>query len=198
MRLLTIVGLMLLAVVVSGCEKSQGTLTYTPPPQVASAPRGPAEIIAVAVTDRRKNDPNWLGAVRGGFGNPIKVLETPVPVRDVIRTAYEAGMAARGLNAPPGAGRYRLVVNVDRMDSSQYVRREAHAHFDIQLTDDKTARLVYQRRVVVDLVKDNSNPFDTGAFASAEDLRKVAAEALDQAVNDTLDDPNLRKVLASG
>jgi hypothetical protein len=35
----------------------------------------PATIAQVTVKDNRKEaDPTWIGAIRGGFGNPLKVL----------------------------------------------------------------------------------------------------------------------------
>jgi hypothetical protein len=145
-----------------------------------------------AVTDRRENEPRSLGAIRNGYGGALKSLETAVPVADVIKTAFENGLKARGLAAPPGKGKYRLDVNVLKFDCSQYVRREAHAQFETILVAISTEKVDYTHVVVDKQVQGSLIAFDTAIFASVEDLRKVANDLLQQAVDEALDDPGLR------
>ncbi|MGH6949590.1 MAG: hypothetical protein ACREH4_01865, partial [Vitreimonas sp.] len=65
-------------------------LTYAAP---ASAVRGEPGIALGDVTDGREHERTWLGAIRGAFGNPVKVLHTQTPVSDVVGAAVRDGLA---------------------------------------------------------------------------------------------------------
>jgi len=65
-------------------------------------------VAVMQVTDRREDgreDPNWIGTIRGGFGNPNKRLEAPVP--EVVRQAFVDALRARGLLAPAAEAVHR-------------------------------------------------------------------------------------------
>jgi len=78
---------------------------------------------------------------------------------------------------------------------NQYVRREAHADFSYTLTSIETGKVEYTNRAAVNKVQGSAFALDVAAFASVEDLRAVANEALQEAVDDVLDDPGLRSHL---
>lgn len=172
----------------AACTTTPVTLGYQAPPTVRSASKADVEL--ATVTDHRKNGPNWLGAIRGGFGNPLKTLETPIPVKDVVGNAFTDGLKARSMKAT-GSGRFGLQVDVNQFDCNQYVRREAHAKFQVTVLDRGTGKPIYTKNVVVDHVESNPNPFDAGILASTEDLQHVADLALREAVDQALDDPEL-------
>src|SRR3954454_18807690 len=73
---------------ISGCSTTPVTLSYNP----ALAPTKQAAAMPVvevnSVVDQRENTSKRIGAIRGGYGNPLKKLETPVPVKDVVRDAF--------------------------------------------------------------------------------------------------------------
>lgn len=41
-------------------------------------------------------DATWLGAIRGGYGNPLKNLESNVPVSQLVQDAFSSALKARG------------------------------------------------------------------------------------------------------
>jgi len=47
--------------------------------------------------DQRDVPANWLGAIRGGFGNPLKYLESDRPVAEIVKIAFIDGLQARGI-----------------------------------------------------------------------------------------------------
>lgn len=141
------------------------------------------------VVDERKNPSHALGAIRNGYGGALKSLETGPPVSEVIKSAFEEGLKARGLATPAGAGKYRLDLRVLKFDCSQYVRREAHAQFELALVN-ANGKIEYSHEVVAHEVHGSLFALDTAVFASVEDLRKVANELLNQAVAQALDDPD--------
>ena len=109
-------------------------MPYAPTVQIQSAASA-APVVSVSrqvANERRagREDPNWIGTIRGGYGNPLKRLASDVPVDQVVAQAFAAGLAARGLHAPgEGASPYVLAVTIHQFDANQYVRREATADF---------------------------------------------------------------------
>ena len=181
---------LLIALCLAGCSTTIVDLPYVPASSIAASQNPIVDM--GSVTDRRKNETRSLGAIRNGYGGALKSLETAVPVADVIKAAFENGLKARGLAAPPGKGKYRLDVTVLKFDCSQYVRREAHAQFETNLIAVSTEKIEYTHVVVDKQVQGSLITFDTAIFASVEDLRKVANELLQRAVDEALDDPGLR------
>lgn len=105
-----------------------------------------------AVKDQRGNGPNWIGAVRGGYGNPLKVLETEKPVKALVAEVIDAGLQARGvldLQNPT----YRLDIDLITLSSSQYVRREAHVEIRANVVEAKTGATVHTATGKSDLVE---------------------------------------------
>lgn len=152
-------------------------------------------VVAVgAFTDQRGEDPNWLGSIRGGFGNPLKTLTTPEPVVQVVRRAFADGLASRGLLADSG-GRYTLTGTVEEFDATQMTRREATAKVLLTLKDAATGRTILSEPFEHRVVAGSFVTLRTGVFASVDDLRDVAAQALNGAVDKALDSPVFRQAV---
>jgi Uncharacterized lipoprotein len=181
---------LLIVLCLGGCSTTIVDLPYAPASQNVTK-QNPI-IDMGTVTDRRKNESRSLGSIRNGYGGALKSLETAGPVADVIKAAFNNGLKARGLEAPPGKGTYRLDVTVLKFDCNQYVRREAHAEFQTTLVLSTTEKIEYTHIVVDKEVQGSLIAFDTAIFASVEDQRKVANDLLQRAVDEALDDPGLR------
>jgi hypothetical protein len=82
-----------LTLALCACGNTVSSLHYVPTGsiEVASAP----SIGAVAATDQRKEEPNRLATIMGGFGNPLKTLDTAKPVKDEVADAFLEGLRAR-------------------------------------------------------------------------------------------------------
>ena len=180
----------LVAAFLGGCETTQVGLTYDPSAAKVSSATSTDTVEVTSVVDHRTHAANWLGAIRGGFGNPLKTLETSGPVKDLVAKAYEDGLKARGLLAANNP-KYGLKIDVDQFDCNQYLRREAHIKFEIALVALPSGQSVYENQIVVEKITGSVVTLDAGIFASVEDLRKVANEALQEAVDKTLSDPKL-------
>ncbi len=180
---------MLALLFMGGCSTTTVDLPYSNTAnhsQTSSAAISSVKILSVV--DRRKHDPHWLGAIRGGFGNPLKTLTTDVPVSTVVERAFTSALDSRGLLATT-AGTYGLEVIVDQFDCNQYARREAHVRFTVSLVAFASGQQTYAKNVKVDKVTGSRITLDAGIFADVEDLRVLANEALQEAVDDALDDP---------
>ena len=178
---------LLLLLPTAACSTTAVTLPYAPTAAVQTAAR--PTVAVVAVTDvRAEKDPTWIGAIRGGYGNPLKNVTTVRPVRDEVEAAFRDALTARGLLAPGGAA-YRLDVEVKRLSCNQLARREGHATFAVALVDARSGRTVYRDEAEARVVTGSIITFDAGLFASVEDLRDVARQAMSQAIDQALNRP---------
>nr|WP_294504953.1 hypothetical protein [uncultured Rhodopila sp.] len=184
---------LVLALALTACSAT-GALPYAATGR--ATPLGTVPVIGqVTATDDRGEPPRWIGAVRGGFGNPLKVIETTDPVGDEVALAFKDALARRGIYGAPGADTQALTVTIRKMDCSQYVRREAHADFEIVLTD-HAGRTLYHDTVQVTVVEGSKLAMDVGIFGNPDDLRAVASQAMSKAIDQALDKPNFRAAVS--
>ena len=194
--------LVVLAVLfLGGCGTTTVNLPYDTS-AVASQPSVAASnsVKWVSVSDGRKHASHWLGSIRGGFGNPLKTLNTEVPVKDVVGNAFTTALKARGLLATIGGG-YGMEVVVNQFDSNQMVRREAHIRLHVSMVEFASGQQIYAKDIRVNKVTGGMGSlftFDTGIFAAVEALREVANQVLQEAVDQVLDDPRFIESLMAG
>jgi hypothetical protein len=187
MRISILAALICGCVLTSACSTTQTSLPYDASQVAKVGAPAKARVEVASVSDNRKHDANWLGAIRGGYGNPLKTLVTSGPVKDEVKSAFIQGLAARGLT---GAGStYTMHLDVEQFDCNQYVRREAHVRIDVSLMNKISGQMAYRRKAVSDLVTGSLFTLDAGMFADVEDLRKVANAALQEAIDQVLNDP---------
>ena len=141
------------------------------------------------IDQRGETDPTWIGAVRGGFGNPLKALHTPRPLADMVTAAFHEALAERGLLAESGNGQADLNVTISEFNSTQYIRREANVAMVVELKDHATGRQIYRDEVKSKPVQGSVLALDVGVFGSPDDLQAVAQGAMDKAIDSAVDKP---------
>lgn len=167
-------------------------LTYSTDKPVAKAAQTAQPVAVGRFTDDRGKPANYLGAIRGGFGNPLKNLETERPVSELVTGAFGDALRARGVAV--GGSELRLVGSIKRLDCNQYVRREAHVELEVAVMD-RAGQRVFARTYNADKVEGAVIALDTGIFASVDELRGVLERTLAEAIDQALDDPSLRGAL---
>ncbi|MBB5695192.1 YajG family lipoprotein [Muricoccus pecuniae] len=181
----------LLPMLLAACGSSQLAMPYSPanPPRPVANAR-PVVAVGAVVDDRRggREDANWIGTIRGGYGNPIKRLEAPTPVRDVVAQAFRDALGARGLLAASGGG-YELRVTIAEFDATQYMRREATAEFRASLVQQPSGRVVWTSQGRSHVVEGGLT-LATGIFGDVEELRRTALRAMSEAIDGMLDRPD--------
>jgi len=148
-----------------------------------------------ALRSTGREDPTWIGTIRGGYGNPLKVLKAPEPVDQVVRKAFTDGLTARGLNTSGANSPYVLVVTIHQFDANQYIRREATADFSVVVTERATGREVWRGREKVYIVDGSILSLGVDVFASVEDPQRVVLQAMNEAVDKLLDKSELRAAI---
>lgn len=192
MKSIRYIALIATAVALNACSTTPVGMQYTAPSSSVSLKAAP--VIGVGtVSDSRTNGPNWLGAIRGGSGNPLKTLETEKPVKDIVKDFLRQALDVNGL-AAKGRGKYSLDVNIAEFNCNQYMSSEAKVTLNVSLIDNGSHLPVYDK--TFNSIKAQENGlFDGGVFGSVEDLRKLANEALQDAIDQMLNDPDLRAKL---
>jgi hypothetical protein len=162
----------------------------TPPASAAAKPL----ITAGPFVDGRNIDygEDWLGAIRGGYGNELKRLRTQKPMAVVVQEAFADALRARGVYAEPGQGRLELQGTILKLDCSEYFNLEAHVLFEIRVLAADTKKALFTKQFIADQTEGG---FGAGIFASVETLRLLAERTLREAIDKALDDPSLRTAI---
>jgi hypothetical protein len=193
MRVHFLLGLVCLAALQTACT-TLVPLKYTAD-SALSAVSPPTPLVSVGpFADARgpRADADWLGAIRGGYGNRLKTLRTQVPMSQVVQDAYADGLKARGVFAEPGQGKFVLEGSIEKLDCSEYWNLEAHAHVALRVRDSATGAQVFEWPYRVD---ETEGGLGAGIFGSVETLRLLAERTLRELVDRSLDDPGLRKAV---
>ncbi len=184
-----------LALLLSACGTTVAPITYTP---TASITPGNGQVtVGKATDDRRDYDPTWYGAIRGGFGNPIKTLRADTPIADVAARAFRAALTARGMLSP-SAGRFDVRLSILRFESNRVARLEAHAAIDVTVVDTSTGQTVFRQQALGDKVSGSLLALDNGVFASTSELTNLMAAAMSTAIDRIVDDPGFRRAVSGG
>jgi uncharacterized lipoprotein YajG len=178
----------------TACGTTQMPLTYAPTAQPTQVFR-PAVSIGT-VTDTRDNgreNPYWVGTIRDGMGIPMKRLEAPQPLTEVVRQAFSDALAARGMLARV-APAYVLSVTILQFDANQYSRREATVELQVSLAT-AAGMPVLTDRVRAYQVGGSVITLARGIFGSVEDLNAVARSTMSEAIDRILNKPEFASAL---
>ncbi len=176
----------------AGCSTNSVGIAYKPTRAVVVGLEDAPKISVGSFIDQRGEASNWIGAIRGGFGNPLKNIEVAPSVATVVQMAFTDGVRARALQPPSGPGSYELSGVITKFDCSQYVRREAHVAIAVRVFDTSSRSQVFAQTYSSDGLNGSLGALDVGIFASVESLRALAEQVLNETVDKALDDVALR------
>jgi len=191
-RVIKTLALVLLLGMAAGCVTDTVSMGYKSGGQITPDNSGAAASVGTFL-DQRGETPTWIGAVRGGYGNPLKTLETDKPVSTLVQNAFSDGLKERGLLAT-GPGAYQISGVIKKLDCSQYVRREAHAIIDVSVFD-PSGKQVFTQSYTADELQGSLMALNVGVFGNVDTLRLLAEKTLDEVVDKALDDTALRNAI---
>ncbi len=184
----------------AGCSVTEVRPAYKPKQAVERVEQGTAKLTIGSFADRRGTEPDWVGEIQGKYIYPKAVLETRDPVSKIVRDMVVRGAKARlmlaedigsaGYEVDPEV--YQLYGQVKKLSGSAKgaADAEVRAHLVTRLVNVSDNDEIYTATHRVDLfnVDVDGNPAVLGDFVE---------EALNEVVQKSLDDPNLRKALGS-
>lgn len=177
---------LVVAGMLSGCSSHMMAIKYEPSSKPAR--HNTLEKVYVGnVLDSRGTKPNWLGAIRGGYGNPLKKLYTDDVTAKVIAKAFEDALRVRGLLGLASASQYRIDVTLLKFDTSYYFNKEAHAYLTMSLVNAVTGNTIFSRAYRTDNEKGGVG---AGIFGDVDALASFANETLNETIDKALGDPN--------
>lgn len=188
MKKLLVLGLGL--IVLSGCSTHMTKLEY----EGGGVGLNEAHPVVneVVVSDERGTDSDWLGAIRGGYGNRLKTLRTEKPTDQVVDDIYTNALIKSGLYLESEDAPYSLNVRIDKFDCSYYFNREAHAHVNVSLVDNESSAVRFSKSYKTDEVEGG---IGAGIFGNVDTLRNLAETAMNKTVDKTLNDPEFARAL---
>jgi hypothetical protein len=186
--------ILVLALALGACTSNTvASLHYVPAAQVQAVSL--PSISAVTATDQRKEAPARLATIMGGFGNPLKTLDTAKPVKDEVAAAFAEGLRVRGLLVPDGQAHFRLALLIRKFDADMLIGRTARIDMTMSVLD-QAGRTVFEDSAIDS--ESDMKFMQTGIFADIADLQALSQTVLDRTVDRMLDNPAFRTAVARG
>jgi len=185
------VALAISTAVMGGCSSHTMALKYEQSSLLASSTASRKAQVGIVVDNRGTAD-NWLGAIRGGYGNPLKKLYTEGSTATVVRKAFEDALGARGFLGTSENSDLRIDVSLTKFDASYYFNKEAHAHFTMSLIHKPSSNVLFSREYRTDNKKGGAG---AGIFGDVNALASFANETLNQTIDKALNDPDFLAAL---
>jgi hypothetical protein len=177
--------------ILPGCSSHMMAIKYEPSWRTTES-KIPEKIHMGSVKDLRGTESNWLGAIRGGYGNPLKKLYTDQDTAQVVAAAFEDALEVRGLLGVVADSEFRIEVELHKFDTSYYFNKEAHVNFEMMLSQVSTGKVMFSQFYRTNRKKAGAG---AGIFGNVEALASFANETLNQAIDKALDDEDFRSAL---
>jgi len=176
-----------------GCSTNSVGLTYKPTTTIVPIASNTSVSVGSFV-DQRGESATWFGAIRGGFGNPLKVLEASPSISALVAAAFSQGLRDRGFQAS-GDGHHQIVGLIQKLDCDQYERREAHVEIEVSVIDTSSGKQLFNHTYSAKNLEGSIVALNAGIFGSVEKLRALAEKTLSEVVDKALDDSALQHAL---
>jgi hypothetical protein len=144
-------------------------------------------------TDDRGTEPDWLGAIRGGYGNPLKKLRTDKPTSEVVEAAFRDALQTRKMLGSKATSNISIQGSITKFDCSYYFNREAHAHLLVNVVSIPSRTVLFSRSYTTD---NKESGVGAGIFGDTDHLTEFAQRTLNQTIDKVLSDPNFMEALA--
>ena len=171
---------------------SQVSLDYQPRP--GQMRKGAAEFTVGRFANMRKEGPYYLGTVRAPIGAPIENVGTRTPVEQIVANAFSHALDSRGMLTDPGREKYIITGEVLDLYCQQIVHPYGYARLRINVVRKGNGQLIYSRVYVGER---QSTAYRPGSGSPVPLLRELTSRALQDAVDQALDDPEMRARLRS-
>lgn len=189
-RLFPLATLLALFALVSCSTTSQISLDYVPGP--GHVRPGQSEFATRPFSDQRGAGELDLGTVRTQIGTPLEHVQTRVPVSQVVTNAFGHGLQTRGMLTPPRSARYVVTGDVLDLYCQMLVRPYGYARVRVTVLDAVTGQIIHSH---VYSGERSARAYVPGSGSPVPVLRDLVSGALQDAVDQALDDPRLRNRL---
>lgn len=193
MKALRIACLLGVLSILFGCSTTAVTLRYEATTPVKIEPDAKPVATVGTIKDVRKDeDPYWFGAIRGGFGNPVKKLVGDMPMNETVARSLSDALKERRLLSSGDGAVVRIEGTIQDLDCNYYWNRDAHAQLQLNLVDAKSNVLLYSQSQRTD---NSETGVGAGIFGDANHLAEFMQKTLNQTIDKFFADPVFMSVL---
>ncbi len=178
-----------LALGLTGCFSSQITLDYQPRPGMHVT--GKPVATAGRFYDVRGTNPWFIGHVDPSLSNAQEILFLRVPADEAVRNAVLHALQARNLLKESGAS-YYIAGEVEELNCRLSSRPTASARVRIHVLDSRNDKILFARTYAN---RRHAASWQPGFYDPVPVLRELASRALQDVIDQALDDPALRRVM---
>ncbi|MCB1228428.1 MAG: hypothetical protein KDK99_21655 [Verrucomicrobiales bacterium] len=175
------------ALALPSCVSSSVSLDYQPRP--GQMMRGNPEFTVGAFHNGRKEPPYYLGTVRTPIGTPVENVQTRTPIEQIVGNAFAHALDARGMLATGGREKFILTGDVLDLYCQQIVHPYGYARIRVNVIHAASGGLVFSRIYVGER---QSAAYMPGSGSPIPLLRELTSRALQDAVDNALDDREMR------
>jgi hypothetical protein len=170
-----------------GCSTTAVTLRYEPTAPIQIEPDAKPVAVVGSIKDvRKEDDPRWFGAIRGGFGNPLKKLVGDKPMSETVAQSLSDALKERRLLASGDNAAIRVEGTIQELDCNYYWNRDAHAQLQLNLVDAKSNVLLYTQSQRAD---NSETGVGAGIFGDVNHLAEFMQQTLNQVIDKFFADP---------
>ena len=145
-----------------------------------------------SIRDDRNEESTWFGAIRGGYGNPLKKLHADQAVSSVVATALSDALRKRGLLASGDSAKVRIDGLVTEFQCNYYWNRDAHVHLTLCVVDLISNDVVFTQNYKTDTKEAGVG---AGIFGNVDHLAAFTQQTMSQTIDEALADPALLAAL---
>lgn len=179
--------------VLGGCSTTTTTLHYQPAEAIKIEADAKPVVKVGTITDLRKEeDPRWFGAIRGGFGNPLKKLVGDAPMNETVARSLSDALKQRQLLASGDGAVVRIDGTIQELECNYYFNRDAHAQLTLNIVDAKTGMVLYSQSKKTD---NSEGGVGAGIFGDVNHLAEFMQMTLNQTIDKFFADPDFMALL---
>jgi hypothetical protein len=178
-----------LLLTLTGCFSSQITLDYQPRPGMHVT--GKPVATAGRFYDARGTGPFFIGHVDPSLSSAQETLFLRVPAEEAVRNAVLHALESRNLLKETGAAFY-IAGEVEELNCRMSSRPTASARVRVHVLDARTDRILFARTYGA---RRHAASWQPGFYDPVPVLRELASRALQDVIDQALDDPALRRVM---
>jgi len=179
---------------IGGCSTHTLRLNYEPTGELIQAKGGTPVVMVGSIRDERNEESTWFGAIRGGYGNPLKKLHADQPISAVVATALGDALQKRGWLASAESAGVRIDGHLTQFQCNYYWNRDAQVHLTLTVVDLASNDVVFTQNYHTETKEAGVG---AGIFGNVDHLAAFTQRTMSQTIDKALADPVLLAALSS-